>query len=140
MEQRMYNRGIPLDPSNLAYKREMDALNEKYGNLKENARSQAVQMGGEEMARSYGIGLGSQQQRMAETSALQQMGSGYMGAPQLGFNASEYVQNNPAELWSQTRGQNQQYGLGMAQINANKEMAANALAAKKSEGGDELPT
>ena len=42
MEQRMYNRGIPLDPSNPAYKREMDALNEKYSAIKENASAQAA--------------------------------------------------------------------------------------------------
>lgn len=151
MEQRMYNRGIPLDPSNPAYKREMDALNEKYQAIKESAMGQAVQMGGEEMQRSYSQALGShqqgmndinalygvgqsayganltgqgqqfsqdlatQQQQMAETAALSQLGTGYMGAPQVAYQAPEFMQTNPAELWAQNKGLNiQKYGIDKA--------------------------
>lgn len=79
MEQRMHDRGIPLDPSNPAYKREADALNEKYGAIKEGARGQAVEMGGNEMQRSYGQALGSHQQGMQDTGAFSNIGQGAYG-------------------------------------------------------------
>lgn len=70
MEQRMYNRGIPLDPTNPAYKKEMDALNEKYNTIKENAMQTATEMGGAELARTFGMGLQSHQQGVSDTKDL----------------------------------------------------------------------
>ena len=79
MEQRMYNRGIPLDPSNPAYKKEMDAINEKYQAIKSDAAGQAVQMGGQELASSFNMGLQSHQQGVADTSSLYGIGSSAQG-------------------------------------------------------------
>ena len=144
MEQRMYNRGIPLDPSNPAYKREMDALNEKYGAIKENASAQAAATGGEEMSRSFGIAQQGQQQFMNETGQLQGMGIGYQGAPQTGYNAADYQSGNFPEMWATNKGQNQQYDLGLKGIEAQKGIAAMQLqAAEKAAAGqeeEEIPT
>jgi hypothetical protein len=144
MEQRMYNRGIPLDPSNPAYKREADALNEKYSAIKENASAQAAATGGEEMSRSFGIAQQGQQQFMNETGQLQGMGIGYQGAPQTGYNAADYQSTNFPELWSATRGQNQSYDVGLKGIEAQKGIAAMQLqAAEKAAAGEEeeeIPT
>jgi hypothetical protein len=89
MEQRMYNRGIPLDPSNPAYKQEMDALNEKYANIKESASGQAVQMGGEELARTFGMGQAAHQQTVSDIGALSGVGqaayAAKMGGQAQGF-------------------------------------------------------
>ena len=91
------------------------------------------------MSRSFGIAQQGQQQFMNETGQLQGMGIGYQGAPQTGYNAADYQATNFPELWSATRGQNQQYDLGMAGINANLTIADRQLAAAQaaSEGDDE---
>lgn len=70
MERRMYNRGIPLDPTNPAYKRELDALNEKYSAIKSNAAQQATEIGGNEYQRNVNIGLAGQQQKGADIGFL----------------------------------------------------------------------
>ena len=151
MEQEMYNRGIPLDPTDPNYKKRMDSLNEKYQNIKSDARGQAVEMGGSELQRSYSQGLGAhqqgvsdigslygvgesayktglgaqgqefnqdlatQQQGLAETQALSQLGTGYQGAPQLDFNAPDYNQVNAGELWLGNKAQNiNKYGIDEA--------------------------
>jgi hypothetical protein len=107
MEQRMHNRGIPLDPSNPAYQRELQALNEKYDAAKANARGQAVEMGGGEMSRSFGIAHTTHGQKMTDTGQLYGMGSaGYMGTPELGFQPSDYIQPDTAAVGTAWRGQN----------------------------------
>jgi hypothetical protein len=97
MEQRMYNRGIPLDPSNPAYKREMDALNEKYNTIKENASQNAVAMGGQELGRDFTMGLQSHQQGMSDIGTLQQQGLGFQAPNEVGFNAPQLNQSNPTD-------------------------------------------
>jgi hypothetical protein len=78
MEQTLHNRGIPLDPSNPAYKTQLDALNEKYLTIKADARGQAVQLGGGELDRSYNQARGTHQQRISDVGSMQGFGlSGY---------------------------------------------------------------
>jgi hypothetical protein len=69
-EQTLLNRGIPLDPGNPLYKRTMDELNERKNQTLESARGQAVEMGGNELQRSYGIGEG-----MRSNDFSQQLGT-----------------------------------------------------------------
>lgn len=143
MEQRMYNRGIPLDPSNPAYKREMDALNEKYSAIKANAQGQAVQMGGQEMVNSYGIAQSSHQQGMADTQALQGMGSGYVGAPTTQFTGPALNQSNFTDAALNRQAMDvQRYGIDkgyQASIyGANKSAEAAAAAGEGEE--EEIPT
>lgn len=99
MEQRMYNRGIPLDPSNPAYKREMDALNEKYAAIKENASGQAVEMGASELANAYGISSGAFKtnlsgmgQQMSDIQNLSSLGTGAVMPNLPGFQAPPATQ------------------------------------------------
>lgn len=74
LEQTLYNRGIPLDPSNPQYKQHMDAFNEKWQGAKESAMGQAVEMGGSELQRSFGMGLQSHQQGLNDATTLYGMG------------------------------------------------------------------
>lgn len=138
MEQRMYNRGIPLDPSNPAYKREMDALNEKYANIKENASNQAVVQGANEYQSEYARQLDTHRQGMTDTAALQGYGTGYQGAPELEYAAPDVNQTSAAELFSATRGQNQDYKVGMTNAQAN--MLAAQAAGEEDEEDESIPT
>lgn len=144
MEQRMYNRGIPLDPSNPAYKRELDAINEKYAAIKEDASAQAVQMGGQEMQRDFGMNLSSQQQKMAETAALQGMGTGYQGAPQLDFQGPQLHQSNMTDVALQRQGNDlQRYGIDKgyaASVYGADKAAATAAANRAQNETDNIPT
>jgi hypothetical protein len=120
MEQRMHNRGIPLDPSNPAYQRELQAINERYDTARADARSRAVEMGGGEMSRSFGMAHTAHGQTMADTGQFYGMGSGaYMGTPELGFQPSDYVQQDPGAMWSNWRGQNISRDLTREQMNKN---------------------
>jgi hypothetical protein len=103
MEQRMYNRGIPLDPTNPAYKREMDALTEKYNTIKENAKQSAVAMGGQEHLNSFNMGLSGHQQQASDIGFFQQQGTGFQGGPQLGFNAPQLNQSNFTDVQLQNK-------------------------------------
>lgn len=51
-EQDLYSRGIPMQE--WANRPEMQALNERYDTLRQNARAQATELGGQEMSRSFG--------------------------------------------------------------------------------------
>lgn len=56
IEQTLANRGIPLDPNSDLYKKTIRDLDERYDQIRENALTQATQIGGEEYGRSVGIG------------------------------------------------------------------------------------
>jgi len=131
MEQRMYNRGIPLDPSNPAYKREMDALNEKYAAIKESAANQATIRGEEAYQAAFNRAHTQHAQGMSDTGAMQNYGMGYQLAPQLAFNASEYGQVDPSEVWLDKRGQDYQRQIAEKQIAANMATAKMAADASK---------
>lgn len=103
MEQRMYNRGIPLDQSHPAYKREMDALNEKYGTIKENARQNAVILGKGEAESAFTMGLQGHKQQAQDIGWLQQQGLGFQGGPQVGFNAPQLNQSNFTDVALQNK-------------------------------------
>jgi hypothetical protein len=77
MDQTLYNRGINInDPSDPVYKQNMQALSDEFNGIRADARSQAVQLGGQEYTRSYGIGLGQHQQNLNDANQLQQQGVG----------------------------------------------------------------
>lgn len=90
MEQKMYNRGIPLDPTNPLYQREREALDKRYDRAKLEARGQATQLGGQEQINQYNMGLSTHQQQLSDIGTLQQQGSGYMAPTQRAYNAPGY--------------------------------------------------
>lgn len=98
LEQTLYNRGIPLDPSNPQYKSQMDSLNQRYDTLRSNARAQATELGGQELQRSYGMGLGTHQQQLADVGALQNLGIGFQTPAQAQFNAPQFNFSNPTDI------------------------------------------
>jgi len=129
IEQDMYNRGIPLDPTNPLYKRHMDALNEKYAGVKERARQDAIGMGGQEMERQYGMGLKSHQQNLSDAGTLQGMGTGLQlgNAPQ--FQAPQMMQSAAGDLALGVRAQDT--SREVANINANAMLKAAAMKGKE---------
>lgn len=132
MEQRMYNRGIPLDPSNPAYKREMDALNEKYTGIKENAANNAVAQGSAEYQAEYGRQLGQHQQGISDISSLQSQGIG-LQAPQTGtFQAGTWDTQTPAQTELELKNQATQKAI--AEIQARTAMGVAGINAS---AGDE---
>lgn len=126
MEQRLYNRGIPLDPNNPAYKRGMDALNEKYGTIKENARQNAVVLGKGEAESAFGMGLQGHQQRLGDIGTLSGLGSGLQTGQTAGFQA-------PNVVALQTPGA--QTALGVKQLQNQKSIAELQAATQKEIAG-----
>lgn len=56
LDQYMANRGIPRDPNDPQYKEAVRQFNERKDTATLDARARATQLGGEEYARSFGIG------------------------------------------------------------------------------------
>jgi hypothetical protein len=113
LEQTLYNRGLPLDPSNPQYKQNMDALNERYAAVKENASNQAVQQGAAEYQSEYQRQLGTHQQGLADATALQQQGTGLMAPQTPGFEAGKWDTTTPTTV-----------EMGVKDIAAQKAIAA----------------
>lgn len=90
LEQTLYNRGIPLDPTNPQYQQHMKAFDDKWSAAKESARGQAVQMAGQEMTNSFNMGLQSHQQYLGDMQSLQGMGTGLMMPNLPGYQAPSY--------------------------------------------------
>lgn len=123
-EQTLYNRGIPLDPTNEQYSRHMGAVNERYDTLAENAMARAVEMGGQEMSRDAAVNLATHQQGMSDLGTLHGQGMGFRSPSGPGYNApNQYNYPSPADMYYTGRGQDiTRYGidknfeLGMAAI------------------------
>jgi hypothetical protein len=99
-QQSLYNRGITYsnDP-NSRYQQELGDLNRRYDDMNQNARLQATQFGGQELANQFGMGLQSHQQQLSDIANLQNMGSGLMMPNLPGYAApTPYNITNPAEL------------------------------------------
>lgn len=89
MEQTLSNRGIPLNPADPQYRENMQYLDEKYNGIRSDARSQAVQMGGQEFQRYMDTGrglsndafnrqLGTRQQQFGELGSMADLsGAGF---------------------------------------------------------------
>lgn len=140
LEQNLFNRGIPVGSK--LWNDQLKQFDERFDTQILDARAQAAQMGGEELARSFGINeqlianqLSQQQgirnQNLGEASTLQGMGTGLMTPQFTGYQGVEYKQ--PDVLGAYTGVQAAKQGktaldIQREQIAAEKEMQAKALA------------
>jgi len=148
-EQEMHNRGIPFsDDPNSQYQRRQEAHNRKFDDIREGARQQAVQMGGAEMQRQFGMGLQGHQQDVSDATSFQGWGTGLTMPNFQGFSAGQYAPTDPFEWWATQKGLKQQGRqirqqgqLTQAQVNELNARAglhgANAAAAGNASGGEE---
>lgn len=125
IEQNLINRGVPLDPTNPLYKNYMTSLDEKYGAMRDSARGQAVQMGGEEMSRNYGQSLSQHQQGLSDIGALQGFGMQGYGQRQTDIQSQfqQGLQSQGQEMAGRTQqlneiGQMQGLGTGLMMPNS----------------------
>ena len=141
-EQELHNKGIPYnaDPKS-RYQQELADVDRRYDEAKNNARATAIQQGGAELQRSYGMGLGTHQQGMGDMAqfynqglgqhqqgmsdmgAFQGFGTGLMLPQFQGFNAPQYGINSPVGVHQGYTGLNQsqqsidnQHSLGLQQM------------------------
>ncbi len=100
LSQTLYNRGIPLGSE--LYDKQMEEFDRKYDLAKQDARGQAVQMGGDEYARSFGIGEQTRANELSEQSNIHNQRIGDVGtfagiglAP---YTAVQTVKQNQQQL------------------------------------------
>jgi hypothetical protein len=98
-EQQLYNKGIAFsaDP-NSRYQQELRAVSQRYDDARGNARAQAVELGGSEYQRNADIGLASHQQGMADTTTLQQQGTGLQVPNFQAYQGSSIDMKSPTEV------------------------------------------
>ena len=122
IEQSLFNKGIAYnDNPDSRYQTELRNNLKRYDTARENARQSAIQSGGDELARSVGIGetlrandyaqqLGIRGQNLGEISTLANQGLGYIPQTPLAFSGAQYNPNNPLDTYGTitTLGQTQQ--------------------------------
>lgn len=107
LEQRLYETGnVPGTPN---YEREMQAFNSRFDRARQEARQNAVSMGGEEWARGFNINealIGNQlnqagqirNQQLGELSTFANFGPGARLPNFQGFQGVQYDLNSPSEI------------------------------------------
>lgn len=112
-QQELYNKGIAYsDDPESRYQKELGDIQKRYDRQALEAKGQAVQMGGQEMQRQYGMGLGTHQQGMADVG---QFYGQDLGVHQQGM--ADYGQRFGEDLASQQQRmaeQGQMYGQGLS--------------------------
>lgn len=130
LKQELYNRGIPLEE--IESRPEMQALNERYDSIKEQARNNAVEVGGTEYSRNFGINeqmrandysqqLGGRQQNFNETANLSNYGQGAQLPQFQPYQGSNVDIANPTAINESLQGQDiarQDLALRKKQVNA----------------------
>lgn len=130
MKQELFNRGIPLEE--IESRPEMQALNERYDSIKEQARNNAIEVGGNEYSRNFGINeqmrandysqqLGGRQQNFGETASLSQYGQGAQLPQFQAYQGTNYDIANPTAINESLQNQDiarQNLGLQKKQVNA----------------------
>lgn len=144
-EQELYNKGIPFSPDpNSRYQQELNAINRRFDDQRADARAQAVQLGGQEFERSFGIGeqlranqfaeqAGMNNQNLSQIGALQGFGTGLMLPNFQAFQGYNYNPATPFQTYGAMQGfdlQRQQMGNQMAIAN----MASRASGTPESSG------
>lgn len=137
-ERTMFNRGISLDPRNDQYAKGMQDLNERWDARYDDARGRAIEMGGNEMTRSFQQNeqlianqmsqqQGIRNQQLGEVGALQGMGTGlqvpnfqpYQGTnvnftdPSAAYFQWQQMQQNQQSLDQAAHAQGQAYDLAV---------------------------
>lgn len=109
IETALYSRGIPLDPMSDAYQRAMKSFDDKWARQEADVRAQALQFGGSELDRSFGMNeqrranqfseqQGTRQQQLGEVGAWSQFGQGAQLPQFQGFQGANYQIGSPVEI------------------------------------------
>ena len=80
LEAELQSRGVPLTPESTQYQRQMEELNKRYDNQRADARQRAVEVGGQEFSRSFGIGEQLRGNELNEQSQIRNQQIGEIGA------------------------------------------------------------
>jgi hypothetical protein len=132
-EQDLYNKGIEFNPDpNSRYQQELKMVTDRFDRLRQDARSQAIQMGGQEWERSFNIGETTNANNLNYLGQFSNLGPG-LRAPNLpGYNP---VSNVP---FAQLKQEGQQFKT-QAQIEREKIQASLRAAAMRSQPGPAQP-
>ncbi len=110
-EQELYNKGIPFSPDpNSRYQQELRGIDQRYDDLRTDARQRAAEIGGQEYQRQYGIELGTHQQGLSDAVTTQQLGTGLQLPQFQAYQGANIQVSNPTDvdLAMQQLQQNQQ--------------------------------
>ena len=165
-EQQLYNQGIPYsDDPESRYQKEIRGIQDRYDQVKLDAGQRATEVGGQELQRSFGMGLASHQQGQSDVSQyygmgessqakqfaqdlathqqgqsdisfLQNQGTGLMYQPGPGFQGVGVDIAAPSTL----NYQNQALKLQKKQVNNQAKQFAQSLAARGSGSGAPVDT
>lgn len=80
LEAELRSRGVPLTPESVQYQRSMEELDKRYDNQRADARQRAVEVGGNEFSRSFGIGEQLRGNELNEQSQIRTQQVGEIGA------------------------------------------------------------
>ena len=103
LEQSLANRGIPIDPNDPQYQRAMQSLDERYDARADQARAQAVTMGGDEYGRSVDIQEGMRTNDFNLQSGTENINTGKVRDR---FNLGETLRANDLNEQGTIRSQN----------------------------------
>lgn len=133
MEQDLYNRGIPMEQ--WQNRPEMQALNERYDTLRQNARAQATELGGQEMSRSFGQNEQLIANQLSQQQGIRNQNLGELGTF-AGFGTGLQVPNFQAYQGPQAQYSNPtQIGLSKEELEIRRRAASNAMKAMSGGGG-----
>jgi hypothetical protein len=133
LEAELLSRGVPMTPESTQYQRAMEELNKRYDNQRIDARQRAVEKGGEEFSRSFGIGEALRGNELNEQSGIRSQQIGEVGAfagmgP--GVRQDQFSQYNPfqAQLPDPTAVQAAKQGIkqGDRGLDINQQQVDNA--------------
>lgn len=116
LQQQLANQGI--DQSNPLYRRELDDFHKRYQRARDEARQNAVAIGGQELERTFGVGetrranelreqLTQRGQQVQELGAFSQFGTGAREQQFQPFQGSQYAPRTPLEILMAKEGQRQ---------------------------------
>ncbi len=107
LERTMFNRGIALDPRNEQYAKSQENLDKRYDSLDQQARLQATQFGGNEMAQQFGQqeqlianqfaqGQAQRNQQLGELGQFANFSVGQQTPSFQGYQGPNYDVNDPS--------------------------------------------
>lgn len=131
-QQTLYNKGIPFssDPES-RYQKELSVINKRYDDRDKQARTQATQIGGNEMAQQFGMqeqlianqfsqGQAAHNQGMSDLNYFTNFGSGLQVPNFAAYQGPNYDVNDPSQYIYA--------GKGLKQDNKNYQLSKDALA------------
>lgn len=141
MERTMFNRGIALDPRNEQYAKSQELLDKRYDTLDENAKLQATQYGGDELAKQFAQqeqlianqfaqGQATHGQQLSDLGQFANFSVGQQTPSFQGYQGPNYDVNDPSSYVYQAKNYkeaNQNQQIGKNQFNQTMDYNYDAL-------------